>query len=176
VTRLDGDGRDWLEERFGDARAVSSSAAAIGAMVVSDLLTRFERGNDARRALLGLADLAEVGAAARARELLKRERMEVKLSRDGRIISLPARLGSRPIDPSTGQRSRTFQHRLWLEMGYAELTNLLTEMGQQASRLAEEVEALSEVVAVYERFPDAPTARAAYELAGVEPPAWAELP
>jgi hypothetical protein len=159
--------RAWINsiiERIVESNGIPNRTHG-GRAIIQELRAMFERGDE--RAIYVVWALAQDGAEAQFNSWLKHDRAKIMISHTGQILSIPARFGIRtkrePGEPDF------WQQPLWWELTWEQFEQLVISLCQQGVRLAQEAEALDEVLALRDRYPETKTPLQACEAAGIDP-------
>lgn len=114
------------------------------------------------------------GARQMIAKHLKDEKGTVRIAHNGKIISLPTRLGIAATDVE-GVVKQFYQQPLWWEMTWEQFERKVADMQKQRDVLSGEVTALREIERLRERFPESLTPGEACRLAGIDPREFREI-
>lgn len=167
-TALSKDDKDWIDTEIDDL--VRDRATISVSEVTRDLVDRIESAAEGGSgdAVRLMRSLAQDGVQSRVSSRIKNEHGTVRVSTTGKVVSLPARVGSRAQD-TDGVKLRVFQQTLWYELTWDAFIEMVTERRRQIAQLGDKVVGFEQVLPLRDQFPDTLTPGEALERAGIDP-------
>jgi hypothetical protein len=172
TSALNTEDRDWIDTEISEI--VRDRASIRTGEVTQDLIAKLETvassgsPQDAVTASRVLRSLAFDGVRRLVETAIKREQGTVRLSGTGRVVSVPARVGSRVRDED-GVSLKVFQQTLWYEMTWDDFVAMIASRLHHIAQLSDKVAAFQEVLRYRDQFPETRTPGEALERAGIDP-------
>lgn len=167
VSALLPEDRKWLESEIDDTLMGMTTVRypEVAAELAQRLDIMASQGDDdAARVIQALvAD----GLYALVQTQDKRRQGEVKIA-SGKIVSVPARVGTRAKDRD-GAQLRAYQQTLWWEMSWDDFVAMIASRLQHIAQLNDKVAAFQEVLRYRDQYPESRTPGEALERAGIDP-------
>lgn len=168
VSALQKDDRQWLESEIEEV--IQDHTSVRYPEVTQEVIHRLDlmasHGDDvAARAILALA---ADGVYSLVQTVGKKQQGTVRISGTGKVVSVPARVGSRTRDRD-GVQLKAYQQTLWYEMAWDDFVAMIASRLQQIAQLSDKVAAFQEVLRYRDMFPESMTPGEALERAGIDP-------
>lgn len=138
----------------------------VASLLIEELEARAKAGEQWAMRVLHRYTLEGVRRDVAAR--LKEEQANIVIAKTGEAVAVPTRFGVQAVNKD-GVSQRGYQLPFWWDLERGRFFKMLHRLRTQRRRLDSEMEAFGEVEHLLVAYPEARTAREAWELAG-EPP------